>query len=211
MTCVDTETHVAEESETKAKRRKPHKFSVENVDRLLGNARQEMLDPQAVFALLPMRVYQHIADIGCGPGYFTIPLAKYLFDGKVYAIDIQQGMLDVVQDRLTKTRLSNVDLVRSKETKLPLDDGVADGALLVNALHEVTQPNTILKEMSRILKKGGWAAVIDWRKEDTEQGPPVAERIARATAQKSAQDAGFKVVSCYDLNKWNYIILLIRH
>jgi len=210
MASVDTDTRAEEESETTTKRRKPHKFHIDNVDRLLSSARQEMLDPQAIFSLLPMRVYQHVADIGCGPGYFTVPLAKYLFDGKVYAIDVQQGMLDVVKGRLEKTRLSNVELVLSKETKVPLNDDSVDGAIIVNALHEVTQPTSTLKEMHRILKKGGWAAIIDWRKEDTEQGPPVEERIARETARGTAEEAGFKVVSCYNLNKWNYIILLTR-
>ena len=81
-----------------------HKFDLANKENLLSKARQEMLDPQRVFSLLPLRPYQKVADVGCGPGFFTIPLAKYLFDGRVYAIDVEQQMLDALKERLASAR-----------------------------------------------------------------------------------------------------------
>lgn len=206
MASVETTNRVDEE--TGSRKRKPHKFPAENADKLIETSRQEMLDPQSVFALLPLRVYHHIADIGCGPGYFTVPLAKYAFDGKVYAIDMQQAMLDRVKTRLEESRLHNVELVLSKETKIPLDGDSVNGAIIVNTLHEATQPKTMLKEALRLIHRGGWAAIIDWRAEEMEEGPPLEERLARDHAVALAKEAGFQVGSCYDLNKWHYFIAL---
>ncbi len=184
------------------------KFPVRRLEELTNSERSAIIDPQTIFGLLPMRVYQHIADIGCGPGYFSIPLAKYAFDGKIYAIDVQQEMLDALDERRKEARLSNVEPLLSSESMIPIDDDSIDGAILVNSLHEASRPADLLKETLRSLRKGGWAAIIDWRKEKMEIGPPVAARLARDKAVRAAETAGFRVQSVYDMNEWEYIILL---
>ena len=184
------------------------KFPVARLEELTRSERSKIIDPQTIFGLLPMRVYQHIADIGCGPGYFSIPLAKYAFDGKIYAIDVQQEMLDALDKRRKEVRLSNLEPILSTESTIPVDDDSLDGAILVNTLHEASRPPDLLKETARMLRKGGWAAIIDWRKEKMEIGPPVAARLARDKAVKAAETAGFRILSVYDMNEWEYIILL---
>ena len=195
---------------TSANRKRSKKFPVARADELLASSRMEVLDPQTVFGYLPLRVYQEIADIGCGPGYFTIPLAKYAFDGKIHAIDIQQEMLDKAQAALDEARLTNGVMHLSKESKLPLDDDSIDGALLVNSLLEATKPSALLKEARRALRRGGWGAIIDWRKEDMEIGPPTTARLSRDDAVVAAREAGFKIVSTYDMNQYEYVVLLSR-
>jgi ubiquinone/menaquinone biosynthesis C-methylase UbiE len=195
---------------SRTSRKHSKKFPVERADELLKASRMDILDPQTVFGYLPMRVYQEIADIGCGPGYFTIPLAKYAFDGKVHAVDIQQEMLDITEASLKEARLTNGRLHLSKESKLPLDDDSLDGALLVNSLHEAIKPAALLKDAHRALRKGGWAAIIDWRKEEMEIGPPADARLARVDAVAAATEAGFKIVSTYDMNHYEYVVLLSR-
>jgi ubiquinone/menaquinone biosynthesis C-methylase UbiE len=195
---------------TSASRKHLKKFPVERADELLSPSRAAILDPQIVFGYLPMRVYQEIADIGCGPGYFTIPLAKYAFDGKIHAVDVQQEMLDKVQLALDEARLTNGIMHLSKESKLPLDDDSIDGALLVNSLYEANNPGALLKETRRALRRGGWGAIIDWRKEDMEVGPPTDARLSRDDAVAAATEAGFKIISTYDMNHYEYVVLLSR-
>ena len=71
-----------------------HKFDPAKLDRLLAPERYEQLDIHRILSLLPITHYQTVADIGCGPGFFTIPLAKTLWEGKMYALDIQEEMLE---------------------------------------------------------------------------------------------------------------------
>ena len=59
---------------------------------LLSSQREEELDPFTVMTFLPIEPHQHVADIGCGPGFFTIPFAKHLLNGKVYGLDIDEEM-----------------------------------------------------------------------------------------------------------------------
>jgi ubiquinone/menaquinone biosynthesis C-methylase UbiE len=100
--------------------------------------------------------------------------------------------------------------VLSKETKIPLDEESLDGALLVNMLHESTQPKALLKETSRLLRKSGWLGLIDWRKIATEEGPPVGERLEREDVVAMAVDNGFRVQSHHDINEWSYFLLLLK-
>jgi ubiquinone/menaquinone biosynthesis C-methylase UbiE len=193
-----------------ASRKRKKKFPPSRAEELLKPSRLETLDPQVVMTLLPLRVYQSVADIGCGPGYFTIPLAKYAFDGKIHGVDVQQEMLDRLSDRTEEARLSNVELLKSTDSKIPLEDASVDGALIVNTLHEANNPKNVLAEARRILRKGGWASVVDWRREEMEVGPPIEDRLGRDDVVALAEEAGLRLISVYDLNAWEYIVSLAR-
>ena len=76
------------------------KSDPQKMDLMLSTERRKNLDTHRLLSLVPIHIHHVIADIGCGPGYLTIPLGKYLFDGKVFALDIQQEMLDATQKAL---------------------------------------------------------------------------------------------------------------
>ena len=104
------------------------KFPVERAEDLLSKSSPGAVDPNLLIAELPLRTDMTVADIGSGPGYFTVPLAKYLYDGKVYAVDVQQGMLDMIDKQAESLRVENIESLLSKETKIPLDDDSVDVA-----------------------------------------------------------------------------------
>ncbi|HCV27349.1 MAG TPA: class I SAM-dependent methyltransferase [Dehalococcoidia bacterium] len=162
----------------------PTKFPVEHADVLLSKSDPGAVDPNLLIAELPIRTDMKVADVGSGPGYFSLPLAKYLYDGTVYAVDVQQGMLDIVESQAEVMRVNNIELMLSKETKIPLDDESVDVALLSNVLHETSSPTRFIRDVSRIVKKGGWIAIMEWKKEETKSGPPLKERIALEDVEK---------------------------
>lgn len=186
----------------------PTKFPVERADVLLSRSRPDAIDPNLLIAEMPLRPFQIIADIGCGPGYFTVPFAKYLYDGKVYAVDIQQGMLDIVEREAKLVHVTNVETVLSKETKIPLDDASVDIALMSSVLHEATSPTRLLREVSRIVKKGGWIAIMEWRKEEMETGPPLNERIAFKSVEKLLTKLELKIRTRRLIAETRYLILV---
>ena len=66
-------------------------------------------DPDLAMRLIRVQRGQTVADFGAGSGYFTLRLARAVgTSGKVYAVDIQQGMLDLLQSAVTRARLTNV-------------------------------------------------------------------------------------------------------
>ena len=191
-------------------RRKPRKFDPGKKDVLVSSQRRQDLDTYRVMALLPFLPYHVVADIGCGPGYFAIPLGKHVFDGKVYALDVQQEMLDATKEELERVQLTNVELVLSQEEKLPLEDDSLDGAFAAFVVHEAKAPRALLQETLRCLRKGGWLAILEWHKREMEEGPPLEERIDELELWEMAKDVGLRFTSRHTLNDSQYMFLLRR-
>ena len=103
-----------------------------------------------------------VLDAGCGPGRVTLPLAKAVgADGKVIAVDLQQGMLDVVQRKAQQENFTMIEFA-----KLPLGEGKlppyqADRAVMAAVLGEITQQAAALQEVYAALKPGGILAVAE--------------------------------------------------
>jgi ubiquinone/menaquinone biosynthesis C-methylase UbiE len=76
----------------------------ELIQRLLSPQRDASLDTLAILSFSGRSYRDRVADIGCGPGYFTIPLAKALVEGKLYALDIDNEMLDACRERVATWR-----------------------------------------------------------------------------------------------------------
>ena len=181
----------------------------ERIQHLLSPERRERLDPPRILALLPLRPYLTIADVGCGPGLFTIPLAKSVWDGKVYALDVEEEMLEAVRQRAQQARLGNIVTLKSEETTLPLEPGSLDGVLLACVLHESSDRGTFLKAVVEALKHGAWCAIIEWRMAaDTSEGPPPEHRIAEEEVVDLAKEAGMRVTLRRELSNFHYMLLL---
>ena len=170
--------------------------------------RYNRIDPHQILSVVPTHMYHNIVDIGCGEGYFTIPFGKYLWDGKVNAVDWDSAALDKVRGEIERVRLTNVEVSQAKGDKLPLDDESVDGAFIGFYLNEASKPKKLLEEAKRCLKKGGWIVALEWAKVEMEQGPPLKQRIAVADLRKLIEDAGFKFTSRHDLNTRQYMLIL---
>ncbi|MDP6823726.1 MAG: class I SAM-dependent methyltransferase [Dehalococcoidia bacterium] len=184
------------------------KFPVERAEVLLSKSDPGAVDPNLLIAELPLRPDMTVADIGSGPGYFSVPLAKYLYDGKVYAVDVQQGMLDIIATEAESVHVNNIESVLSKETKIPLDDASVDVALLSSVLHEASSPTRLLRDVERIVKKGGWIAIMEWKKEEMKSGPPLKERMALKDVEKLVAKLGLPIRARRLIAGTRYLILV---
>ena len=186
------------------------KFDPKDMDLLLSPERKRSLDTHRLLSTVPIMTHHWVADIGCGPGYLTVPLGKYLFDGKVFAFDVQQQMLDAAQQTLDTVHLTNVEVIKSKESKLPLEDSVLDGALMAFVLQEARYPRALLKDAVRCLKKSGWIAILEWHKRDTEDGPQIEQRIEENKMHDLIEDVGLRLRSTRDLNGSQYMVMATK-
>lgn len=186
----------------------PRKSETKNKENTLTPQRLETLDTHRVMSLIPVMPYHTVADIACGTGYFTVPLAKYVFDGKIYAVDTQQDALDATKQAVDKLRLTNVEMVLTKERKLNLEDDSLDGILAPFAFSIVDDPEKLLKDALRVLRRGGWLAALEWNEKESGDGPPADRRVGEDALRQMAEKHGFRFTGRYHLNDAQYMLLL---
>ncbi|QLH53128.1 MAG: hypothetical protein CH6_0793 [Candidatus Kapaibacterium sp.] len=154
-------------------------FDPANKEKLDNEERRRILPPEEILLKSGLTAGSIIADIGCGIGYFTIPAGRIVgANGKVYACDVSDEMLEELKKRVQAIGLTNIETYKSSEYEIPLDSDVADFLLLSNVLHEPNDRERFLREATRILKNGGKLILIDWLKKEMEEGPPFEERLS---------------------------------
>jgi ubiquinone/menaquinone biosynthesis C-methylase UbiE len=101
-------------------------------------------------------------DFGCGPGRLTIPLAERVGEqGKVMAVDIQQGMLQRTQEKAQMKKLDNIRFVHGAAGDGKLGNNQFDRAVLVTVLGEIPDQATAFKELFNAIKPGGILSVTE--------------------------------------------------
>ncbi|GAA4709075.1 demethylmenaquinone methyltransferase [Brevibacillus fulvus] len=100
---------------------------------------------------------QAAIDVACGTCDWTIALAQAVGqDGKVVGLDFSQNMLDVGSYKVSRQGLNHiVQLVNGDAMQLPYDDNSFDYATIGFALRNVPDIQTVLNEMTRVVKPGG--------------------------------------------------------
>ena len=103
-----------------------------------------------------------VIDIGCGPGFFTLPMANMVgSSGKVIASDLQSGMLNIVDEKIKNTVLEDrIVLHQCGENKLGIQER-ADFILAFYMVHEVPDQKAFLAELKSLLKQGGTALIVE--------------------------------------------------
>lgn len=166
-----------------------HKFNPENRKKLNSKERRKILPPDQVLMDIGVGAQTVWADIGCGTGFFTIPLAREA--QQVYALDIRAEMLGDLTESLVPLEIHNVKVIQSEENHFPIEDQMIDGVLTSLVLHEVDQPIEFFRELNRILQSDGRLVVIEWAKVSTQIGPPLEHRLSIQQLDDWALSTGF--------------------
>lgn len=150
-----------------------------------------------VLSKLSLKPGMVVADIGAGSGLFSRPLAQAVAPaGKVYAVDIQQDLLDYVNRRDKEENIRNVQTVLGQfdDPKLPARD--VDLAFINDVLHHIQHRAVYLKALGAYIKPTGRIAIIEMNKDDpnTPHKKQPELLVGRDEILKWMSDAGFKLV-----------------
>ncbi len=167
------------------------RFDPSAADQLLSAERIAWLHPEKILAAMAVAPGMRVLDFGCGPGLLTLPLARRIgAAGCVVAADIAPPMLQYLGRRLAEAGLSNVCPVQSDNCRLPFAGGCFDRVALSLVLHEVDDPDQLLREVGRILTGGGMLTVVEFHPWQTAHGPKPAIRIQPAQLARGLEMAG---------------------
>jgi demethylmenaquinone methyltransferase/2-methoxy-6-polyprenyl-1,4-benzoquinol methylase len=110
-----------------------------------------------------------ILDVCFGTGNNTLLVAKNNDKNTITGLDLSADMLEVADRKIRKQGLSNVKTVRMDAADMNLEDESFDVATSAFGLHEMEYPvmESIIKEMNRVLGKGGKLYLVDYRIQDT--------------------------------------------
>lgn len=183
------------------------KFDPNKLARLNDPKRLQYLNPDVIWEKAALVHPKALIDIGAGTGFFALLFSKKMSRGKVYACDISEEMLAWMNNNLPIESKRIVIPVKMEENSVPLPDGAADLVYMINLHHELEEPLRVLKESHRLLKKGGKLMVIDWKKEETPEGPPLELRVTEETIESQMSKSFFSNIIKYAVLPYHHFLL----
>ena len=165
------------------------RFKPGKADRLLDPKRKEFISPEQVLSLLDVKGTDAVADFGAGNGFFTLPLAEKA--QKVYAVDIEKQMLELLRKRASNEHVQeNIDYIVSSLEDITMPDQAADSALAAFVIHEVPDLSKAFAEFKRIIKPGQTLLILEWEEIEMDMGPPIHERISSNRMKEIFEENG---------------------
>jgi len=167
--------------------------------------RQERTD--LLIERLPIEPGDSIADIGAGTGYFSLPIARRVPRGKVYAVDIQPEMLDMLSERMREKEVENIRTVLGSETSPNLPEGEIDLAFIVDAYHEFSHPREMGEALVSALRPGGKLVLIEYRAEDPSVPIKRLHKMSEAQVRREMAAIGLEWVETDDYLPQQHVVI----
>jgi SAM-dependent methyltransferase len=167
--------------------------------------------PDEVIAALGLRGGETVADLGTGSGYFAFRIAPRVGPtGRVLAVDVSEGMLEIVRRRALATAVANVVPVRATDTDPGLAPGSVDVVLMVDVYHELYWPHEVMTAVNRALKPGGRLVLVEYRKEDPRVPIKEVHKMSERQIRREMAAVGLRHVRTIDRLPWQHIVVFER-
>ena len=171
--------------------------------------REEEEAPSKAIEALELKPGMVVADIGAGSGYYSSRMAKRVGPaGRVYATDIQPGMIAILERRIKAENLTNVTTVLGAMDDPSLPPQSIDLAIMVDVYHELQQPQLFLQRLKAAFKPGGRLVLLEFRKEDPKVPILEVHKMSVAEVKQELEAEGYAHDRVIDVLPWQHIIVL---
>ena len=164
---------------------------------LLIPIRNLFLSPKTLIKRLQLEAAMQVLEVGCGPGYFSLHVARQLSQGSIVLADIQQEMLDYAKKRLSRKKITNSHYYLCDGDRFKLADNHFDRIFMVTVIGEVKHQDAYMQEFFRMLKPNGILSFSE------QAGDP--DKMESETIRKLAEKHGFTFMERFGDHK-NYTI-----
>ena len=182
------------------------RFDPKKLNKLNNPDRLKQLPPEFIIEKAGLKNLKTMVDVGAGTGFFSIQFAEKFKDSTIHACDISDVMISWMKENVSP-KYDSVIPAKMNDNEIPLNDNVGDFVLMINLHHELDNPVKMLTDCKRVLKKGGKIAIVDWKKEEMEMGPPYEIRCEANSIKEHLVKSGFNHVQIHDdLKYYNLLI-----
>lgn len=179
--------------------------SADEYAKVLENpSRDKWQKPHEVVMTLELRPDEVVADIGAGSGYFARRFAKHA--GKVYAVDIDPKLLEMVEKSGTK----NIETVRAAPDDPKLPANSVDTVFICDVLHHIENRSAYYQKLLGAMKPGARIVIIDFYKRELPVGPPVAMKLSEEEVEKELSAAGLRLSAKHTFLPHQYFLVFTR-
>lgn len=184
------------------------KFNFKNHKLLDNEKRKDLLPPDLIMELMGVKEGMTLVDIGAGIGHLLFSALSHIGDtGKIYGLDIHEKMIEILKQKVYERDADNVLIVKCTIEKFPLKDNISNITFSCTVFHEIDDIKKFLVESMRITKNLGKIVVIDWKKKQMLEGPPVNKRHSMSEVKKYLLNLGCNKVETIDLNDKIYMVI----
>lgn len=112
--------------------------------------------PRRRLEKIPIIEGMAVLDYGCGPGRYTLPVAKLVgTKGKVFAVDIQPLAVSALEKEAARESLANIETILVDSYNTGIQDSSIDLVLFLDTLHQIEDCDALFLEIHRVLKQDG--------------------------------------------------------
>ncbi|MCA9444093.1 MAG: methyltransferase domain-containing protein [Candidatus Omnitrophica bacterium] len=152
-----------------------------------------------------------VCDLGCGNGYYSLPLARMVGEkGKVIGVDIQPEMLQMLMDRAKQRGIDNIEPTQGSVIDPNLEPNSIDLMILVDVYHEFSHPEQMLARIRESLKPTGQIALLEFRAEDPEVPIKPEHKMSKAQIMKEYTANGFELAREFNDLPWQHLMFFKR-
>ncbi len=188
-----------------------HVMGHQAADWLERPEREEEEKTSLLIESLKFKPGENVADIGAGTGYLTRRIApRILPRGKVFAVEIQQEMLDLLTNKLIRLGITNVVPVLGTITDPNLPTNSMDTIIMVDVYHEFDHPIEMTEAMCRALKPRGRLVFVEFRGEDETVPIKRVHKMTEAQVKKEMAPHPLVWKETISTLPWQHVIVFTR-
>ncbi len=178
---------------------------------LTRDSRQREEDCETTLRELRIRAGMTVVDMGCGNGFYSLPMAKLTGDrGRVLAVDIQPEMLRLLEARAKDEGRENIRTIQGTPIDPRLPENAVDLILCVDVYHEFSHPEQMLAAMRKALKPEGQLVLAEFREEDPAVPIKPLHKMSKRQVLKELVPNGFRLVREFDELPWQHLMFFGR-